>query len=100
MASPFTSFLPTLRHLANTWEIMWFIPLSTYTWKSCVLSYFPLTPTCFVTFSLYICSQSLATNGGRQVVRSCLLLILKAGSTSALVAGPHGLPPAWEEHLQ
>ena len=65
----------------------------------CVLSHFPLTSTCFITFSLYICSQSLVTNGGRQVVCSCLLVSLNAGSKSVLVASPRGLPPAREEHL-
>lgn len=46
----------------------------------CVLSRFARTSTCFITFSLHICSQSLVTAGGRQVVCGCLLLSLNADS--------------------
>lgn len=64
----------------------------------CVLSHFPLTYTCFITFSLYILLQSIVADGGRQVVCSCLLLSLNANSKGVLVASPHGLSPAWDEH--
>lgn len=63
--------------------------------KPCgVLSHCLLPSTSSITFSSYICFQSLVTNVCRR-----LLLSLNAGSKSTLVASPHGLSPAWEEHF-
>lgn len=69
----------------------YWVCLSRFTFGKALLHFIPLS-TCFVTLPIYVCSQPLVTNGGKQVVCVWLLLSLNADKKSTLVATPRRLP--------